>query len=77
MAAPRGLGGPGPHAEVHRHVEGVPRAQGTGQDEAFWSGGRKGDRTAGIRRCPLGGHCGGVGVGIQPETQAQIDGLWD
>lgn len=35
---PPGAGRPGPHAEVHRHDEGVPRAWGTGQDPAFWRG---------------------------------------
>lgn len=31
---PQGAGRPSPHAEVHRHDEGVPRAWGTGQDPA-------------------------------------------
>ena len=42
MAAPRGLGGPGPHAEVHRHVEGVTPGPGNGARGSFLEQGEEG-----------------------------------
>ena len=52
-----------------------PRERGKMKPYGVGGGRETGQQASGDG--PLEGIEGGVGVGIQPETQAQVGGLWD
>lgn len=59
---PGGCGEPRPQAEVHRHGEGAPQAQGMGQDEAFWRRRMETHTDSREQERLGGGHCRGQGA---------------
>ena len=73
LSAPRGLGGPGPQAEVHRHGEGAPQARAQGKTKL--SGGGRMETQQQASRDASRRALSGAGKGSQPETQAQVGGL--